>query len=287
MSMAQPDTELTLQRTGLDFHVEHYRAEGDAQLVLVVVHGFSAHCGLYRHVGKRMAASRIAVTQFDCRGHGRSGGPRGHVDDFAAYLDDLGMVIEWARTRNPSVPWALMGHSLGGAIVADYTLDEKRTEKPRQLVMAAPWLRLKMSVPTPKRLAANAIAPVLPTFSMPNGLVAEHLSRNPHVVANFNRDPLVHHTASAGWFMATLRAQARVRTHAQNLAVPTLMLLAGHDLIVANEASWAFARRAGDRVTLRTYDPLFHEMFLEPEADLVLDDIASWLSPPPPQKKTA
>jgi alpha-beta hydrolase superfamily lysophospholipase len=281
------DLEVTLQRGGSNFHVDHYLAKGDARLSLIAVHGFSAHCGLYPHVAKAMAAKGIAVTQFDGRGHGRSDGRRGHVDDFADYLDDLGMVIDWAKTQNSGVPWALMGHSLGGAIVAAFTLDENRTEKPSRLVLAAPWLKLKMKVPAPKRLAANIVARVAPTFSMPNGLVPENLSRNPLVVAKFHEDPLVHHTASAGWFMATLRAQARVRAHAQDLKTPTLMLLAGDDRIVANEANLAFAQAAGDVITLHTYERLFHELFLEPEANIVIDDIASWLSAPLPPKQTA
>jgi len=287
MSTVGPDLEVTLQRTGLDFHVEHYRATGDTRLALIAVHGFSAHCGLYPHVGKRMAADGIAVTQFDCRGHGRSDGRRGHVDDFADYLDDLAMIIAWTRAQNPGVPWALMGHSLGGAIVALFTLDERRREKPSRLVLAAPWLKLKMNVPAPKRLAANVVARIAPTFSMPNGLIPEDLSRSPIGVTKFHEDPLIHHTASAGWFMATLRAQAHVRTHAQNLKVPTLMLLAGQDRIVANEANVTFAQRAGDVVTVRSYDQLFHELFLEPEASLVVDDIANWLSAPLTPRQTA
>ena len=281
------DREVTLQRSGLDFHVDHYHAKGNASLSLIAMHGFSAHCGLYPHVARAIAEKGIAVTQFDGRGHGRSGGRRGHVDDFADYLDDLGMIIEWARAQNPTVPWALMGHSLGSTIISAFTLDEKRPEKPSRLVMVAPWLKLKMKVPAPKRLAANVVARVLPTFSGPNGLVPEDLSRTPLVVAKFHEDPLVHHTASAGWFMAALRAQAHVRTHAQDLKVPTLMLLAGQDRIVANEANLAFAQAAGNVVTVRTYDQLFHEMFLEPEANVVIDEIASWLSAPLPHKQTA
>ena len=77
--------------------------------------------------------------------------------------------------------------------------------------------------------------------------------------------------------MATLRAQARIRREASELTVPTLLLLAGDDRIVANDANHAFARGAGAVVEVRTYDSLFHEMFLEPEADVVVADIASWL----------
>lgn len=273
----KPDAESTLERLGQSLHVECYRPEGTARLALVMVHGFSAHCGLYRHVGAAFAARGIAVTQFDCRGHGRSGGRRGHVDDFADYLDDLAVVIEWTRSQHPHLPWALLGHSLGGAICLDFVLDPKRKEEPSRLVLAAPWLKLRMKVPVSKWLAANVAARVAPTLTMSNGLVAEDISRNPDVLAGFGADSLVHHVASAGWFMATLRAQARIRTHAHNLTVETLLLLAGQDRIVANEVSRTFARTAGNKVAVRCYDQLYHEMFLEPEAGAVLDDIGAWL----------
>jgi hypothetical protein len=48
---AKPDLETTIARAGQALHVEHFRAQGSARLALVMVHGFSAHCGLYRHVG--------------------------------------------------------------------------------------------------------------------------------------------------------------------------------------------------------------------------------------------
>jgi lysophospholipase len=277
LASGKPDFEQSLVRPGLELHVEHYRPQGPERLALVMVHGFSAHCGLYRHVGTALAAQGIAVTQFDCRGHGRSGGRRGHIDDFADYLDDLGAVVTWARQKDARLPLALLGHSQGGAISLAFVLDKTRADKPERLVLLAPWLRLKMKVPAPKRAAANVVARILPTFSMPNGIVAENLSRNPLVTAGFDKDPLVHHVASAGWFMATLRAQARIRREASELTVPTLLLLAGDDRIVANDANHAFARGAGAVVEVRTYDSLFHEMFLEPEADVVVADIASWL----------
>jgi alpha-beta hydrolase superfamily lysophospholipase len=280
--MLVPDAETTLKRDGLDFHVEHYRAKGAARVSLVMVHGFSAHCGLYRHVGAALAATNVAVTQFDGRGHGKSGGRRGHVQDFAEYLDDLAMISNWARAQNPGLPWALMGHSLGGAVVASFVLDEKRGEKPNRLVLVAPWLKLKMKVPAPKRIATNVMAKIAPTFSAWNGLRAENLSRNLAVLDGFKNDPLVFHHATAGGFMATLRAQAHLRAHAQDLKVPTLMLLAGGDRIVANEANLAFAQAAGDIVTTKTYGGLFHELFLEPEAPTVIQDVADWLSSPLP-----
>jgi len=272
-----PDLQTTLERDGTNLHLEHYHARAPQRLALVMVHGFSAHCGLYRHVGAAFASQGIAVTQFDCRGHGRSQGRRGHIDHFADYVGDLGAIVAWARARTPSLPWALAGHSLGGAIALASVLDEPHTFSPQALVLVAPWLKLKMKVSAPKRLAANMAARVLPLLTMGNGLRAEDVSRNPLVLANFDKDPLVHHVATAGWFMATLRAQARIRARASGLRLPTLLLLAGADRIVANETSQAFAQAAGTVVEVHDYPTLFHEVFLEPEAPTVLSDVASWL----------
>ena len=287
LSSLKPDLETTLRGSDLDIHVEYYRAQGNMRLSLIMVHGFSAHCGLYRHVGAAFASAGIAVTQFDCRGHGKSGGRRGHVDDFDEYLADLARVVDWARQQDAEKPWALLGHSMGAAISMAFVLEKARTEMPSRLALAAPWLKLKMKVSAPRRAAANIAARVLPTLTGPNGIIAENISRNPLVQDGFDKDPLVHHVATAGWFMAALRAQARIRLQAKELHVPTLMLLAGSDRIVANEASLAFAHEAGDIVEVRSYDQLFHEMFLEPEADIVLADIATWLLDGAPHKETA
>jgi alpha-beta hydrolase superfamily lysophospholipase len=279
-----PDVETSLRRAECEIHVEHYRAQGETRLALAMVHGYSAHCGLYRHVGHAFTSAGISVTQFDCRGHGRSGGLRGHIVDFGDYVDDLAMVVDWARRKDPGKPWALLGQSMGGAVSLAFVLDKTRTEKPSRLVLSAPWLKLKMKVSIPRIMSAKVAARVLPTFTMPNGLTAENVSRNPLVLAGFDKDPLVHHVATAGWFMATLRAQARIRLQAKALAVPTLLLIAGSDRIVANEATLAFAREAGQVVEVRDYPELFHEMFLESEAERVLADISTWLAP---DKKTA
>jgi alpha-beta hydrolase superfamily lysophospholipase len=286
-SGSTPDIETSLQHAGCTIHVEHYRARGEARLSLVMVHGYSAHCGLYRHVGTAFASAGIAVTQFDLRGHGRSSGRRGHIADFDEYVDDLAAIVEWARQQDPGKPWALLGQSMGGAVSLAFVLSRAKTNEPDRLIVASPWLKLKMKVSAPKQMAANVAARVFPTLTMPNGLTAENVSRNPLVLAGFDKDPLVHHVATAGWFMATLRAQARIRLRAKELGVPTLMVLAGNDRIVANEVNLTFACEAGPIVEVRTYPEVFHEMFLDPEADTVVADVSTWLTRAVGEMKTA
>ena len=261
-------------------HVEHFRPSKPARLVLVAVHGFGAYCGLYRHVAGALLARGIAVTQFDCRGHGRSQGRRGHVDHFDDYHADLSLVVRRARELVPGVPWALMGHSLGGLIALHHVLRRQSQPQADQLVVVAPWLELKMKVSMPKRAAAEVFARLKPTLTMSNGIKAEDVSRSPEVVANFFRDPLVHHVATAGWLASVLQTQAAVRAMGTQLQVPTLLLVAGQDRIVSSEATLAFAQKAGSLTEVRRYPALYHELFLEPEREQVVSDIADWLLMP-------
>jgi alpha-beta hydrolase superfamily lysophospholipase len=112
---------------------------------------------------------------------------------------------------------------------------------------------------------------------MGNGIKAEDLSRNTEVVAKFFSDPLVHHVATAGWFAGVLRTQAALRAMAAQLQIPTLVLVAGQDRIVSSEATLAFAEAAGSTARVRRYPALYHELFLEPEREQILGDVADWL----------
>jgi alpha-beta hydrolase superfamily lysophospholipase len=273
-----PDREETLAIEDGALHLEHYSPRGPAAGLLVAVHGFDAHCARYRHVGAAFAAQGYATTLFDCRGHGRSTGRRGHVTSFDHYGADLAAVVTAARSAHPEGPLVVMGHSQGGTVALDAVLRE--VIKPDRLVLAAPWLGLAMAVPWWKRLPAPLLSRLWPTLTMGNGLRASDVSRNPAAVESRDADPLIHHVASARWFQEVQACQARIRNHVGPLLMPTLVLVAGQDKIVSTEATLTFAAGAGPAVAVRRYPDLYHELFLEPEQDQVLADIIGWLRAP-------
>jgi alpha-beta hydrolase superfamily lysophospholipase len=246
---------------------------------LVMVHGYAAHVGLYRHIAGAFAADGLAVTGFDCRGHGRSTGRRGHAARFEHYLDDLDRVVDLARGSAPELPLYLLGHSHGATIVLDAVL--ARRQRPDRMVLAAPWLQLAMKVPGWKRRLGAIAATLWPTLSLPNGIRGEDISRNAEVVANFWQDPLAHHVATARWFAEATAAQRRILATAAQLDVPALVLLAGDDRIVVNDASSALAAQAPRFIRLHRFDGLFHELFLEPEWPEVVSEILRFLAPQP------
>jgi lysophospholipase len=272
----EPDAEETLTAAdGLKLHVERFSAAGPPRAAVVMAHGFSAHCGAFRHVADALARAGFAVTGFDFRGHGRSEGRHGYVRRFSDYGSDLKDVLDHARGLSPGRPVAVAAHSQGAAVALDFLLRGVGTFD--ALVAATPYLALKMPVPLYKRMISPVLGLLWPTLAMSNQIEPERVSRDPETCAAIAADPLVRHVATPRWFNEVRATQARLRASAALLKVPTFMPVAGDDRLVDPSASLEFARAAGPVVEVKVYDQLFHEVYFEPERETVIADVIAWL----------
>ena len=100
-------------------------AEGSAQRgTVLLVHGLGEHAGRYHAVAQHLNAWGFAVRAYDQYGHGQSGGPRGGLNHDMRLLDDLADMVDRTRAAMPPIqPLLLLGHSMGGALVADFVAD--------------------------------------------------------------------------------------------------------------------------------------------------------------------
>jgi len=213
----------------------------------------------------------------DLRGHGKSGGGRGHADNFDDYLDDTGRTIENAKGQNPQVKTFLIGHSLGGLVVLDYA--EKHGSALSGVVATAPLLRLKMKVPPWKVALGKMLSRVTPTLSMKTGLDPNLLSRDPEIVRNYVNDPLVHGVASTRFYTELMRAVDETIRDASKLTLPCLIMQGSGDGIVDPSATEDFFKRvASADKTLKVYDGFYHEVLNEPGKEELLREISTWLA---------
>jgi alpha-beta hydrolase superfamily lysophospholipase len=280
LAFPPPTSEETVAATdGTKLHVERFLpSAGPPRGVVVFTHGFSAHIGNFRHLGRALADAGLAATLYDCRGHGQSEGRRGYVRRFADFTADLALILAGARSLHPGLPVALAAHSQGAVVSLDLLLGDPDVRAVvKGLAIASPFLRLKLRVPLFKLVLAKIMGRVWPTLTMGNELRAEDVSRTPEVLAGMDLDPLLHHVATPRWFNEIRATQTRLVAAAKDLRTPTFMQLAGADRVVSNEVALAFAREAGPIVEVKVYDNLFHEMFLEPERDEVIADMTRWL----------
>jgi alpha-beta hydrolase superfamily lysophospholipase len=253
----------------------------DARGTIVIVHGLGEHIGRYAHVAARLNASRWSVVGYDQRGHGASPGERGRIPADDDLLADLAAVVDAVReeTRGPIV---LLGHSLGGLVVARFVAGGLESPRPRwqrdvdALVLSSPALDIGLTAA--KRVLLATLETLTPNLGIGNGLDAGAISRDAAVVAAYRADPLVHDRIAPRLIRFLADAGPVVRALAPRWKVPTLLLYAGSDRCVVPAGSAAFAAAApADVVTTQVFASLFHEIFNEPEQNEVLGILTAWL----------
>ena len=240
---------------------------------LVLVHGLGEHCGRHAHVARRLAGAGFAVFAFDLRGHGRSSGRRGDTRMEPA-IDDVESLLAVAAARHHGVPSFLYGHSLGALIVL--TVLVRRRPAVRGAIASAPPLQNALQKQKAKLLLAGLLGRVVPSLSLPTGLDAAALSRDPAAVAAYRADPLVHDRASLGFARDSLAATREVAS-AGALAAPVLIVHGDADRIAFVEGSRALAARHPGVVTLREQAGFFHEPHNDRGGARVLDEVVAWL----------
>lgn len=265
----------------MNIHTEvHQTADHHPQLAVVLVHGANDHCGRYSHVIEALTASGFPVVTGDLPGHGRTEGLLGHIDSFAEYLDCIETWLQAAERLTDQGRVALVGHSMGGLIVARYL--QERALRHQQLVGAAvssPCLRLRLKVPKWKQKLADLLNRMTPRLQMASGIAPHAVSRSQAVVAAYATDPLCPNKVSVRWYQELEQAMEEARTNAGRIEVPMLVMQAGEDLLVdANETeTWYHNLQPIEGNRLVCYPEFYHELFNEPEQQQVIETLLHWL----------
>jgi alpha-beta hydrolase superfamily lysophospholipase len=233
--------------------------------VVLIAHGYAEHLGRYGDLVAHLAARGIASAALDHRGHGRSGGPRGHCRDFHEVVTDLHTLAEHAARWWPGTPRFLFGHSMGGLIAILYLLRHPETVSAG--AVSAPALRLPGDGPRSVRWVAAVLGRVAPRVPLRTSIDASALSRDPAVGQAYIADPLVHRRATAGFLRALIAAQAIVRLEAPRLRVPLLILQGDADRVVDPAGAGEFAARLTGPHELVVLPGYFHELLNEPPAE--------------------
>lgn len=241
--------------------------------VLVNVHGLGDHSGLYPSISEWFPPRGVAVYALDTRGNGRSPGPRGHVQRWALYRDDLHRFVQLVHERE-GIPPVLLGHSLGGLMVVDYALEHPFTIS--GVAAAAPVLG-SIGTPAPMLWLARALARVWPAFTLETGLDLSGLARDPAVVRAVTEDALFHRRASARLATEILAIIESVHRRAATLERPVLILHGTGDRMVSIDGSRRFARGpAAGHVRLIEYDA-WHALFADLGYEQRLTDLTTWM----------
>lgn len=260
---------------GLDIFGQYWAPDGAPKAVICIVHGMGEHSTRYAHVANFFVSKDIAVIAYDHRGHGKSGGKRGHTPSYDLLLDGVDDLMKEANNIFPGVPQFLYGHSMGGNVLANYALRRKPNVK--GVILSSPYLRLAFDPPKFKVALGKFAAGILPGLVQPTGLDASGISQDQAVVDAYVNDPLVHDKISAGFFINVHEAGEWAMQHASGLSIPTLIFHGTGDRITSHKASEEFARSANGSTTLKLWEGLYHETHNEAEQQQVFEHIYGWL----------
>jgi len=242
--------------------------------VVVVMHGLKDHSSRYAAFAHELNAAGYAVYAFDLRGHGYSSGDRVRVLLFDDYVMDLDIFLHRVQAAE-TAPTFLLGHSMGGAIVALEAIDYHPDV--RGIVLSGAALDPGVSDFTIG--VTKATAAVAPDFDVFN-LDLNDFSRDPAVVAAARKDPLVYQGAVPA-HMATelVAAIQRIQDGMRSIDEPLLILHGKADRVTPPAGSKMLYERASSKdKTLTLYGRMFHDLLHEPEHEQVTHDILAWMN---------
>lgn len=246
-----------------------------AKAQVLLVHGLGEHMGRYNHVAFALQSAGYAVQGFDHVGHGLSSGVRGDVATPHQLVDDLAAVVaDIQQTQTRPEPLVILGHSMGGLVVARAL--GAQVCRADAAVLSAPAFAAFTNI-VQKALLAT-LPKWLPHLRVANGLQLPWLARDAQVVRAYREDPLVHDRISAGLAAWILNEGAKAVAQAAQWRTPALLMYAGQDHLVNPQGSVDFLQAASpDHVQSQCFNVMYHEIFNDPEKQLVFNKLIDWL----------
>jgi alpha-beta hydrolase superfamily lysophospholipase len=248
-------------------HHDVWLPDGQVRSVVVFLHGFGEHLGLYEALARRLNADGHAVHALDCVGHGRSDGERGEMI-WEAYVPDALALLRIATDRHPDVPVTLAGHS-GGALAA-FLVAVRNPGLPDRLVLSGPPLR-------PLDWVHQALSGAPDDEGLdPTTLLSTH----PDYVHALMHDPLVYDGAMPRRMLESLSRQwpeVEQALASGRPEVPTLLVSGELDPVVPLAVPEEVAKRLPQSM-LRVFAGDLHDVLNEHDRDDVHDVVAAFVN---------
>jgi alpha-beta hydrolase superfamily lysophospholipase len=244
---------------------------------LVLTHGLGEHCRRYEHVASALAEHGVRVWKYDLRGHGRSGGSRGDVRDYQAFVDDLREVMRVVRRDgSPGAPLFLFGHSFGGQVTIRFL--EQGQFDVAGAIIASPWLRLAFRPAWWRMILARLSMWICPGRPHSSPTSIERMSRDMAHVLAMPELELTHRRISPRMFFAIQKQGRQALAEAARVRVPLLLLHGDADSVTCHRATRDFHTIASSPdKTLKIYEGALHETHNDLCRQQVIEDICAWL----------
>jgi lysophospholipase len=264
-------------KSGRKLAVYHKSSVRESQKGFIIFHGYAEYTDRYRFFIDMLSKEGFNVFAIDHHGHGRSDGARAYINNFNTLISDASSWFEELKIAYPDYNWYVFGHSMGGGVALDFTLNHQ--DEIEALVLTGPLIKLPENVPNFLRVIGHVlstITPKLPAIAVDFDLI----SRDPDVIRIYKEDPLIYSgNVRARTAIEMDRFSLRIQKRLSELTLPFWVGHGSLDRITDPDGSKKlYEIAASPDKTLKIYPGLFHEILNEPESQIVMYDISVWLS---------
>ena len=252
-------------------------AGGRPRLVVLCLHGAGAHGAHFQVVAEHLCPGGAAVCALDLRGHGLSEGRRGDLTRIEAITQDVGTALAFLRETYAACPVYLWGESAGGPLAIKYAAEHGHTLD--GLILSSPEIESAVKPSLGEYLQHLPYAILDPEARIVDMTGRLHLcNRGEQDVQRELTDPLRNNRLSSRSVLALYRLTCQVPRLARRIAVPTLILQGGTDLVSKPEAVERFYRAlASADKKLVIFPEAYHGLLHDPDTPRVLRAVEQWL----------
>ena len=267
---------------GIKLEMRVTRPQGKARAVVVAVHGFNDYSNAFTKSAEFWANRGMIVYAYDQRGFGSSP-HRGMWPGMAALRRDLKAIATLVARRHPGLPLYLVGVSMGGAVVM-VTLAEDAVPEAQGAILVSPavwgWHHLGLIPRISLRIAAHT----MPWMRFTGQGLGIKPSDNIKMLIRLSRDPRVIKKTRVDAIYGLVNLMSAAHAAAAKLKGPVFVLYGASDEIVPRRAVFDMVGKlrssANGDATIGLYPKGYHMLLRDLGADVVLNDIDSWIKDP-------
>jgi len=245
---------------------------------LTIFHGLGDHGERFSGIANSIASSGVAVMALDLPGHGRSPGRRGTIKSYDSLMDEVGNTVYFATRSVPNVPVFVLGQSMGGNLVLNWTLRRPFEAKSiNGLVAIAPMLRMG-KMPGEKFLQVGRwLSQRLPNLRLTTPVNVEQLCSDRGGQDAYRQDPWVHRKMSLLLGQSLLDSGEWALENAHLLNKPTLLMHGCDDTLTSPAATEQMAVASSDVSTLKLWPECKHDLHFELQRETIITYLVSWM----------
>ncbi|MEM9719680.1 MAG: lysophospholipase, partial [Bacteroidota bacterium] len=209
---------------GKKLYLQGWEPEGERKAAIFLVHGLGEHSGRYVAIAQKFVEQGFAVYTFDGRGHGKSSQPKvtAYIEQLEPYLEDVDALFQKMKSYVGDVPCFILGHSMGGALVAHYSIF--RIPKVAGILLSGAGILPGPDFSPLLIKVAGILGKLTPKFNAVK-LASSNLSRDPQVVKAYDEDPLVYHKGiPARTGAELLRLSQEIQDSIDRFSLPVLIM---------------------------------------------------------------